>query len=144
MISAAQLKIVLPTLSRVSVHGHWCRAIGYHLLQGAPPGSPPGSPPQPFWPRGAPTNGARYTPLGSFDSVYLASDPVTALQEVMAIFNHPHIPSFTLATYPWAFFAVDGIVHDVLDLCDDSIYPKLSTNLQELTGDWVYQQEEYL
>lgn len=144
MLPEVQLSVVLPTLPRISVHGHWCRAIGYHLLQGPPPGLPAGSPPRPLWPGGAPRNGARFTPRGGFDSIYLASDPITALLEVTAIFNHPSVQPFTLATYPWALFAVDGIVHDVLDLSDRSIWPSLGTDLQELTGDWAYQQEGYL
>ena len=118
--------------------------MGYHLLQDPPPGAPAGSPPQPLWPGGAAVNGARFTPKGGFGSIYLASDPVTALKEVLAVFQHPHVPSFTMRTYPWTLFAVDGVLTEILDLSDSNNHVTLGTSLQELTGDWAYLQDQFL
>ena len=41
-----RLRRVLPTLPRITIHGLWSRAIGFHLLNAPPPGaSPPRSDP---------------------------------------------------------------------------------------------------
>ena len=112
MFAGAQLQTVLPSLPRTRVHGLWTRAIGYHLLQQAPPGAAPGSPPEPLWPGGAPLIGARFTPRGAFASIYLASDAVTALLEVTAVVQHANAPAFTLRTFPWTVVAIDGVVAD--------------------------------
>ena len=74
----------------------------------------------------------------------MASDPITALREVVAVIEHPHAPPFTMRTHPWTVFAVDGVVADVIDLRNDEVQDALGTNLQELTGDWAYLQEEFL
>lgn len=144
MLSAGQLQSALPSLPLTPVHGLWTRAVGYHLLHGPPPGAPPGSRPRPLWPGGASLAGARFTPRGAFGSIYLASDPVTALLEVTAVLQHSHAPAFTLRTYPWTVFAVDGVVTNILDLTDPNVWPSLGTNLQELTGDWAYGQDQHL
>ena len=75
--------------------------------------------------------GARFTPLGGFKSIYLASDPVTALHEARAIFGKG-----TIRTPPWTVFAVEGAMHRVLDLTDADVQKRLGTNRQELTGRW--------
>ena len=144
MLSKTELKKILPSLPRVSVHGPWSRVLAYHLLQGPPPGAPPNGPAQPLWSGGAPMNGQRFTPKDSFGAIYLASDPVTALKEVQAIFSPPNFPPFTLRIHPQTVFAVEGIVSDVLDLNDQHIQNQLSTSLQELTGDWQVQQHDFL
>ncbi len=80
--------------------------------------------------------GARFTPLGGFGSIYLASDAVTALREVSAVFGEG-----TIRTPPWAVFAVEGFLQRVLDLTDPDIQSRLGTSLSELTGDWVLSQD---
>jgi len=109
-------------------------------------GPPPGftGPVQPLWSGGASRNGARFTPRETFGSIYVASDPVTALKEVVAIFLTPHAPPLTLRTPPWTVFAVDGILTELVDLTDAAVQRTLGTNLQELTGDWVVSQDQYL
>jgi hypothetical protein len=92
MLASGSLAKVLPTLPRLTIHGVWSRAIGFHLLKAPPPGAPSGSPAQPLWPGGAARLGARFTPKGSFGSVYLADDPVTALHEVVSVFTPPMVP----------------------------------------------------
>ena len=144
MLSPARLARVLPRLPRVSVHGPWSRAIGYHLLQGPPPGSPCGARPEPLWPGGAAMRGARFTPRGGFGTIYLAGDPVTALLEVNAVFSHPNVPPVTLRLPPWALLTVEGIVDDVLDLTDPALQKRIGTNLQELTGEWQIPQSIFV
>lgn len=139
MHGQADLEKVLASLPAISLTGPWTRVLGYHLLQGPPPGAAPGSPPQPLWPGGA-LLGARFTPKGSFGTVYLASDPITALKEVVAIFVVPALPPATLRTPPWAVFAVDGFIESVLDLTDQTVLDALETSVSELTGDWRFSQ----
>lgn len=135
---------LLPTLPRISIQGPWSRAVGFHLLQGPPPGAPPLSPPQPLWPNGPPRHGARFTPRGGFESAYLASDLVTALTEVGAVIQHPNAPPFNIATIPWTIIAVKGALTNIVDLTDTAIQNALGTSRQELTGDWAYDQSQGL
>lgn len=144
MLTGAALDAAVLTLGRTAVSGPWSRVIGYHLLQGPPPGAAPGSPAQPLWPGGPPANGARYTPKGTFGTIYLASDPLTALAEVSGVFTNPTLPPTTPRLPPWAVFAVEGVVTEVLDLTDSSIQAALNTNFQELTGDWQVQQGRFV
>lgn len=144
MISFQQLGSVLPTLPLVREHGPWARAVALHHLQGPPPKAAAGSPTQPLWPGGAPEDGARYTPKGSFGSIYLASDPFTALAEVRATFVHRNAPPTISKFYPTVVFVVQGTLTGILDLCDDKNWPLLGVDHQELTGEWVYSQELHL
>jgi RES domain-containing protein len=50
------------------------------------------------WPTGSIRFGARYTPKGGPPAVYLASDPLTALKEVNAVFAIPNGPTIALPT----------------------------------------------
>jgi RES domain-containing protein len=122
----------VPTLPEVGI---WSRVVGYHLLQGPPPGSV--GPPQPLWPGGSARGGARFTAKGSFGSIYLASDPVTALKEVAALLTGIE----TFRTPPWVVFTVEGFLERVLDLTDPTVQRRLGTSLAELTGDWRYSQD---
>ena len=85
--------------------------------------------------------GARFTPKGSFGTVYLATDPVTALMEVAGAFVNPHAPMGTLRTPPWTLFAVDGVIDRVLDLTDPAVIDALETSVDELSGNWRFAQE---
>ncbi len=138
--SPRRLRDVLQALPRQTMHGPWSRAVGLHLLKGPPPGFPVGSPPQPLWPGGATLNGARFTPKGGFDCLYLATDPVTALHEVVSVFTPPKGPVFTLRTSPWVVLTIEGVLCNILDLTDDVVQFRLKTNFMELTGDWNYTQ----
>jgi hypothetical protein len=64
--------------------------------------------------------------------------------EVTLVLQVSSAAPFTVATPPWVVFAVDGVITEVLDLCDPQMWSPLSTTLQELTGDWAYSQQEYL
>src|SRR5258708_4439086 len=90
--------------------------------------------------RGAAIVGARFTPRGSFGTIYLASDPMTSLLEVEAIFQG----TTSINTPPLAIFAVEGVLDHVLDLTDAEVEAALGTSLAELTGDWWFSQERHL
>ena len=145
MFSAATIRKHLATIATITLHGPWSRAIGFNLLKGPPPGAPAGSPPQPLWPGGAMLRGARFTPKGSFGSLYLSDNPVTALQEVVSIFVPPGgtVP-VVLKTSPWVIVTVEGVLTNVLDVTDSSIQKHLGTTLAELTGEWAYSQSKGL
>lgn len=143
MHTSARLRKVLLTLPRITIHGLWSRAIGFDLLKGAPPGAPVGSSPQPLWPGGSALSGARFTPKGGFNSLYLADDPVTALHEVVSVFTPPHGPPVTIKTSPWVVAAVDGVLSNVVDLSEPAVQRKLGTTTAELTGEWAYTQAKF-
>jgi hypothetical protein len=90
MLPHLQLAAALVTVKLVSSHGPWSRAIGYRYLLGPPPGLT--GPPQPLWGGAAKLAGARFTPQGGFDSIYLSHDPITAFIEVSAWFSCPAAP----------------------------------------------------
>ncbi len=142
MLDEAGLREKIPQIARVTAHGFWSRAVRFHHLLGPPPGA--SGPPQPLWPGAAAINGGRFTPRGSFGSIYLATDPVTALLEAQATLQNPRGPSFTLRTPPWTVFAVEGVLTDLVDLTDATVQGSLGTNLQELTGAWVLLQDSHL
>jgi hypothetical protein len=78
MLGYSELVVAIAAAPRITVHGLWSRCIEYALLQGPPPGRPPGSPAEPLWAGGAVITGGRFTPVGSFSTLYLASDHITA------------------------------------------------------------------
>ena len=144
MLTPHELQKLLPSIPRTSVHGPWTRVLAHKYTVTPPPGSSPGTLPDPLWAGGPPTRGARFTPKGGAESIYLAGDPVTALLEVSVVFHNPNAPAFTMATPPWVLFAVAGVVTEILDLCDTHIQSTLNTSLQEMTGNWSYSQELFL
>ena len=83
-------------------------------------------------------HGARFTPKGSFSSIYLASDPITALMEIVSVFDHPNwARSSPPRAVPWTLFTVDGVVANLIDLADAETQELLATNEQELSGIWL-------
>lgn len=148
MRSAANLRRILPSLPRAPCRGPWYRAVAFDNLLGPPPGSPASSPVQPLWPKGAKRKGARFTPAAvtgttSFGCIYLALDENTPLLEVTGILKPPG-SSIPLLFVPQVLMTVDGVLADIVDLTDAKTQSALGTSLQELTGDWVVQQDDYL
>jgi RES domain-containing protein len=135
MLPEAELRVVLSTAPLREVPGPWSKAVAFRHLQGPPPGGETGDPPQPLWPGGAPRYGARFTPRGSFGTIYLASDIETALREVGAIFR----PTITIPGEPWVVVPVEGSLAAVLDLTDVALQDLIGSSLQELTGTWRIQ-----
>lgn len=96
MLPEASLRDILSTAPLQDIPGPWSKAVAFRHLLGPPPGGELGDPPQPLWPHGAPRYGARFTPRGSFGTIYLASDHETALVERRLI--HPFRPEQPLLT----------------------------------------------
>jgi RES domain-containing protein len=134
MLPREKLTRALSQAALVVVYGPWSRIVGFRHLLGPPPGL--SGPPQPLWGGAAKLYGARFTPKGAFDSIYLASDPITALLEVQALVLLPGGP-LALRTSPWAIVTIDGLVSNVLDLTNPATLTALGTNEQELSGTWV-------
>ncbi len=134
MLRGARLKTALAKVKLISVPGPWSRVVAFcHLLKA--PGGKKGAP-QPLWGGAAAIKGARFTPKGAFDSVYLAWDPVTALIEVQALVAVPG-GTVPLRSAPWALITVEGTVSRVLDLVDASVLTALGTSMQGMTGAWA-------
>lgn len=135
-----QLRAVIATLPSHPRHGPYSRCVGYHHLIPHIAGQPPHRGPQPLWGMGSKNDGARFTPKGRFETIYLAEDPVTALTEVEAVFRLPRGPIVTVVTPPLVHVVVDGVLLSVLDLTDGNTQTVLGTTRQELTGAWRYAQ----
>jgi RES domain-containing protein len=133
MLPLTELGAALAKAKLVAVHGPWSRVVAFRHLLGPPPGMS-GSP-QPLWGGASRINGARFTPQCGFDSIYLASDPMTALAEVQAIIFLPNGPA-PVQTTPWTVLSVDGVVSRGLDLTDSATLAILGTNEQEISGAW--------
>lgn len=134
MLPLLQLAAALQSAVLVSAYGPWSRAIGYRHLLGPPPGKT--GPPQPLWGGAAKTAGARFTPTGSFDSIYLAHDPITAFIEVSALILLPGGP-VPVRSAPWVVISVDGILNNLLDLTDPTTLAALGATAQEMTATWA-------
>ena len=115
MLPPLQLAGALEIIRRGTARGPWSRAIGYRHLLGPPPGQT--GPPQPLWGGAAKVAGARFTPQSSFDSIYLALDPITAFIEVSALILLPGGP-MPVRSAPWVVITVDGVMNNLLDLTD--------------------------
>jgi RES domain-containing protein len=136
MLVYSDLLVAIAAAPRVTIHGPWARCIEYALLQGPPPGRPRRSRPQPLWPGGSVLSGARFTPVGSFSTLYLASDFATAQTETGSVFSHAALANTTIATEPVVTFAVDGVLTDVIDFHDPTAQALAGTTTSELTGSW--------
>lgn len=132
--SAPALSAALSKVPRLSLHGPWWRVIAFRHVLNAP-GATTGRP-QPLWGGAAAIYGARFTPKGAFDCIYLAEDPNTALLEVQALVLIPG-GSIALASAPWVLVTVEGILRDLVDLTDSRTLQALGTTMQELTGSWT-------
>ena len=130
MFPAAKLRAVLRIIPATAMDGPWVRAVDARLLAAAPPGEPAGGPPNPLWGGGARLNGGRFTPTGSFDTVYLASDLETAAREIGAVTGDGERPSPTKD--PFTVVHVIGHLDGVLDLREASTQAVLGTEPVEL------------
>jgi len=139
MLQRSELREALKTITDPAKkrlrapHGPWTRAVAFKHLYKANP--------EPLYGGGAKTNGARFTPKGSFECVYLAQDPITALAEIASIFTHPDWEKSERFTYPntppWTLFTVNGVIDNVLDLTDEATRHALGIlHLQEIAGHW--------
>lgn len=128
MLSPADLGTALARIKLVTVRGPWWRVVAFrHLLK---------SPAQPLWAAGSKIEGARFTPKGGFDSLYLAGDPVTALAEVNSLVLLPGGP-ISIPSPPCTLLAVQGVVSRVLDLTHADTLKTLGTTAEEMTAPWI-------
>ncbi len=128
MLKPHALTAVLQQLPPVAVHGPWWRSIAYHHLLA--------NRAEPLWAAGSKIQGARFTPKGSFDSLYLSWHPITTLAEVNGLVMLPSGP-VPQQTPPLTLFAIQGIVTRVLDLTNAAILDALGTSEQEVGGPWA-------
>jgi RES domain-containing protein len=144
VIAASTLRRILPSLPLIRVDGSFWRTVKNAYLQVPPPGASPGSPPQPLWAGGAPRTGARYTPIGGSDALYLAPDAATALAEVQAVlFGAGGAVQPGAAHDPLLVFTVEVRLTAVLDLCDPAVQQALGTSVNELAAPWLRAQERH-
>jgi RES domain-containing protein len=135
VLPESELRNALLDLALISLHGPWSRAIKFEYLR---------TDPQPLWAGGSVEYGARFIPRGGFDSVHLASDPLTAFLEVEAVFLTAAGKVITDTNPPWTWVTVEGIVENVLDLTDSKLWERLDTSESELTGNWRNGQDRRL
>lgn len=136
MYSDRTLRKKLEHAPLVTVSGPWVRRVALEYLKGPAPDAPPGSGPDPLWPRGSRLHGARYTPKGDFDAVYLADSVETAALEAQAVFRQPNGALLLARSNPQVEVTVQGVIHHVLDLTDDDTVSLVGTDAQELSGAW--------
>ncbi len=128
MLPPARLAKTLAKVPLTSAHGPWTRSIGFQHLVGARS--------QPLWGGASKIKGARFTPPRSFDSIYIANDPITALTEVWTLVMLPSAP-LPVLSHPLVIISLEGILHCLLDLTDPAILTALDTTIQEVTGPWT-------
>jgi RES domain-containing protein len=117
------------------MQGPFSRAVALHNL--FPKSAPaPRVKPQPLWGMGSKRFGGRYTPKNSFETIYMAKDIVTTLEEVHALISIPSGPAFTIVSPPWVIVAIHGILSSVLDLTQAANVRAIGSSYQELTGAW--------
>jgi RES domain-containing protein len=137
MLPEKQLAVALGKIAGVPMHGPFSRAVALQYLF-PKPAPAPRMKAQPLWGIGSKLYGGRYTPKNYFETVYVATDMVTALAEVTAIVTGHAGPPFTLVTGPWVVVAIHGTLSSVLDLTVPTTVHALGSNYQELTGAWRY------
>lgn len=79
--------------------------------------------------------GGRYNPQQTFEALYLASDPVTALQEVNAVVQ-TESGLLGVKGPPRILLSVDYKLQAILDICNPNNQSVLETTLDELTAPW--------
>src|SRR5687768_11455509 len=97
VLPESELRNALFSLALVSVQGPWIRAVRSEYLQENP---------QPLWSGGSVRRGARYVPLGTFKSIHLTSDPVTARLEVEAVIRKAEGDLVAVSSLSWKLLRV--------------------------------------
>src|SRR5689334_22800968 len=141
MLDEKDLATALGQIVPKASHGPFSRCVAFHHLVSLPQVQGIAPPPQPLWGMGSKRFGGRFTPRNLFETIYLAEDPVTALAEVTGVVRNIG-GVLTLQSQPWVVVTVQGILCSVLDLTEASAVRQLSSNHQELTGEWRYTQEQ--
>jgi RES domain-containing protein len=137
MLHQEELRSALGSIPAVAIEGPWLRAVDARLLLPGRSASPEGSTSGPLWGGGARLHGARYTPKGSFDTLYLASDLETLGAEIGAVLGSSHRVS--PSKNPFTVVHVRGRLTHVLDLRDSAIRNALATTMEELGTPWRFE-----
>jgi RES domain-containing protein len=131
MLPAAQIPAILASLPAAEFRGNLYRAIFPRYL----------ATPTPISGIGAKLYGARFTPVGSYETIYFAEDPLTAFHE----FHHINLQLIQDIDDPFAVrLAVFTLLPPrvvlepikVLDVTRPEIRTALGTSLNEITGAW--------
>ncbi|BDI33861.1 hypothetical protein CCAX7_59120 [Capsulimonas corticalis] len=139
MHTITDLAWILPTLPRLSMHGHAYRIIDYKYLAA----SPPLHPNRYLYGLGAPAAGARFTSKGGPQAIYIANDLATAFDEanpVQAILRQTD-PGLAPPTPPGGYASILYRLESVLDISDPTVQSALGTSTSELTGHWRQAQK---
>ncbi|MGA9980665.1 MAG: RES family NAD+ phosphorylase [Candidatus Sulfotelmatobacter sp.] len=99
-------------------------------------------PPRPLWGIGSIKNGGRYNKPETFEVIYLAEDPITALAEVDRIFRPSAAVLGKIKGPPVVHISVDAILEHILDITLVEVQSALATSHQELTGAWLWEQAQ--
>jgi|HubBroStandDraft_3_1064219.scaffolds.fasta_scaffold339695_1 RES domain-containing protein len=133
MLAERDLRKALRRVNSQPAHGYYSRFVEFRHLSA---GSRASAGPKPLWSLGSKLYGGRFTPKGSFETVYLAEDPVTAMAEVSGVLYCSQAPMPRTPQPPWVLITVEGILLRVLDLTAPEVQAAVGTNSQELTGAW--------
>jgi RES domain-containing protein len=83
--------------------------------------------------------GGRFNPPSTFEALYLADTPNTAMLEVgMLVQTNERL--IGVPTRPMGVLSIDCRLERVLDLTDPNMQEALGTNPQELSGNWLVMQ----
>jgi RES domain-containing protein len=136
MLPEPELRRALADIPAIPLHGPFSRFVSLEAMQLRGRNMPV---PRPLWGIGSIKNGGRYNKPESFEVIYLAEDPVTALAEVNLIFRTDPALSQVKGP-PMVHIAVEGILEKVLDVTLQNVQSVLATSHQELTGAWLLEQ----
>jgi len=97
--------------------------------------------PRPLWGIGSIKNGGRYNKPNTFEVIYLAEEPITALAEVGRVLTN-NVMFSKIKGPPLVYISVEGILGETLDLTSAHTQSDLATSHQELTGAWIFEQDK--
>jgi RES domain-containing protein len=89
---------------------------------------------------GAKMLGGRFTPRGTFETLYVATTATTARIEAESRITASGVVD--APSKPYVHFVVRGRLQKVLDLTDARVLEKLKTNEDEITGPWIVGQAQ--
>jgi RES domain-containing protein len=87
---------------------------------------------------GAKMLGGRFTPRGTFETLYVATTAATARIEAESRITASGVVD--APSRPYVHFVVQGRLQKVLDLTDTAVLATLKTTEDEMTGPWIMGQ----
>jgi RES domain-containing protein len=138
MLEERDLTAALRRIRPQTAHGFYSRFVAFRHLSRVY--ELPDAGRSPLWGLGSKLYGGRFTPKETFETIYLAEDPVTAMAEVSGVLYSAQEPMPRTVQPPLVLITVEGILLRVLDLTVPRVQSALGTNGQELTGAWRHIQ----